>query len=153
MGKQRHTFETVAALALICIFTVFALLLVMMGSQIYQKTASAMQDSGQVRTGLAYVGNKVRYGGTDRVSVVEKDGVSALAIDEAWEEVTYQTLIYPWEGYLCEQLVPAEGDIDWNAGERLVAVEDFRIETAEGLIRLTVTAASGMERALDLALR
>ena len=160
-GGSGRSVSGVFVFLLIGMYTVFSLLLVLIGAGVYQKIADAADYNAQVRTSLTYIASKVRAGdAAGAVSVRYEDGVPVLALDQDLDGDLYRTRIYyqPDEdgggGALYELFSLEDGDpADLTAGEKITEVSAFGVREAGSGLELSVTMPDGAEQSLYLHLR
>jgi hypothetical protein len=129
--------DSLFTLLLFCLFMVLALILVVVISGLYQRTAAAAAGDYQLRTAMNYMANKVRRApeGTVRTALIDGRQVLALESDEG-----YSTLIY-WEDGKLRELVSASDDDQplWSAGTVIVELKAFAVFREGGLLCLRCT--------------
>lgn len=138
--KARHFVEVLFPLSLYGLFALLALLLVLIGTQVYGGIVDRAAARSDARAALSYVANKIRAGETkDGLYLDVRDGCSLLVIQETDGGQALETLIYYHDGFLRElfqevgtPFVPADG-------ERLVSIPSFAITEADGLLTITIT--------------
>jgi len=157
--KAKHSAGSLFIFLLIGMYTVFVLLLVLIGAGAYRNKADASRHTAQVRTSLGYIANKVRaadqVGG---VSVEEWQGIDALLIREWHDGAEYHIRIYHLPnadgspgGGLYEQFAFA-GD-EWlpEAGDRIADIAALEMREEGGLLSLLLQTEDG--QALPLRMR
>lgn len=68
-NDSHHVVDILFVLALLCVFAVSAMILIILGANIYKVTVSHMNDNFSSRTSYAYIVQKIRQH-EDRKSVV-----------------------------------------------------------------------------------
>ena len=124
---------TLAALALTCVFGVTLLLSLAAGAGVYRRVADRVEESSQSRVSLSYV--TARLHGCDERGMAEAgtygDGGAVFLYEEV-DGLTYETILYVYDGYLMEMLCE---------------------KPAPGLLRLVLTGPDGMARTADVYMR
>lgn len=152
---RQHTVDLLFVLALFCVFAASALLVVLIGANVYRSTVRSMDRNFNLQTTLSYVAAKVQQ--NDRagaVSVVEFEGTPALRLTETIDGQAYETMVYAYEGTLRELFTrrgsgagPAEGTV-------LTEISDFTVEEAgDGLFRFTCAVQGGAPAELTVGVQ
>ena len=103
IGVTIHTLDVVFPLLFILLFCFCALLVVLQGARIYEKTAAGLEENYTVRTAVSYLQEKVREcGDASLISVQEMEGQQVLVIDSVHGEEMYSSYIYLEDGNLEE---------------------------------------------------
>ncbi|MDR1015196.1 MAG: DUF4860 domain-containing protein [Coriobacteriales bacterium] len=122
---RRHALDLVAVVALFFVYAVCALLLCVIGAEVYRGTAQTMQQNFDQRTGVLYVAEKIRQndlagavrtgsvGGADALVLVEQRSGRNF---ETWlfvsDQVLYEGLFAPGDPVdvrLCQAIMPMAG--------------------------------------------
>ena len=134
-------------------FSLFSLLLVVIGARVYRELTVAGRENTEVRAAFSYVANKVRMGGetADAVRVEERDGIPVLSLRESYEGTEYETVIYFYEGALREYFAAVGTDFMPQAGERIAQMAGFWMEESEeGLLCFTWEDEDGSRRSMHM---
>lgn len=127
--QSQHMVDALFVLILFCFFAVCALMLITLGSNIYQKTVNHMNSNYSSRTSFAYVSEKIRQKDTaGSVSVKEFGDSSALVLTEYIEDLAYETWIYTDQGYLKELFCKQGTSLEPSAGQNIMPCTAFSIE-------------------------
>ena len=157
MRTQRtaHTTDILFTLALFCVFAACALMVVVMGADVYRKGADEMQQNFDTRTSIAYISTKLRQNDlADGVYFDEIDEIPALVLAQEIDGVMYNTYLYSYGGSLMEQFTLQSLDPDPQAGRPIMALSELQCETFQnGLLRVTVTQPDGSRKSLLYAPR
>ena len=155
MRKRGGGAGTVAALALTCVLAVTLLLSLAAGAAVYRAVAVRVEESGQRRVGLAYIAAKVR--GFDQAGAVRAGtfgGQDALYLFQELDGLTYETILYVYDGYLMELFCEAGWELAPEDGQRIAPARALTVEAVGGgLLRLGYTGADGGEDSALLAVR
>lgn len=145
MMKRKHSVDTLFALLLYGMFTLFSLLLVLIGAQVYKRIVSNTEARSNVRASLSYVANRVRAeSGAGSIRLEQRDGVDVLVLTEEGETRSFETLIYFYDGMLRELFQASEDPFTPESGEELTALEDFSMEEkTPGLLAFTSKGTDG----------
>lgn len=135
LKQKKHSIETVFALVLFAVFTVSAVLLVLLGANIYGRIGAQLNkmDSTVI---LSYVTEKLRNC-EQEITVKDTD---KLLLREDQEGKEYCTWIYVEDGYLKETLMPEGKTPIQNAGNKIALIRNFEvIFSSEDLLKIMVT--------------
>ena len=90
--ERNHIVDVLFVLALFVVFTLSALVLVILGANVYRQTVSYMDENYEARTAYSYLTEKVRqndvYGS---IYVGELEGSRALVLTREINDTTYAT--------------------------------------------------------------
>lgn len=142
---KTHVIDYFFILALFCVFTASALVVVLIGVNVYEATVGNMNDNYTTRTSLNYVTEKIRQNdNAGSISVGEIGGNSALLIEKSVNSVPYVTYIYAYHGNLKELFIKKDQTFALGEGETIMNVERFDIsEWSNNLIRIETSDAKG----------
>lgn len=135
---QRGGISLVFQLLLCCVFLFCLLAVLLMGTDVYRRTASLSAEGYGGRTCLAYIEAKLR--GADRqdsIRIGELGGCSAVFLSEYYDGVEYITAIYYYEGMIYELFTAADTALGPEAGEAVVEAESLSFSQEDGLITIT----------------
>ncbi|MBQ9648169.1 MAG: DUF4860 domain-containing protein [Oscillospiraceae bacterium] len=145
----------IASLILACVFGATLLLSLAAGAAVYRNVAARTEQGASTRVGLTYLTAKIHGG--DRADAVHAGtfcGVDAVYLLQDMDGLTYETILYVYDGrlreLLCEQgweLEPADGEIITEAQSLTVT------ELADGLLRLVYTDGGGTTETADIFVR
>lgn len=143
--RRNHMIDLLFPVALFFVFTVSAVVVILLATRIYQSTTEASMLSDSSRTSLAYVSEKIHQ--NDCLALVELgtfDGCDALIITHSGEQEGYTTYIYVHENELKELLVKNGVTATASIGKTIMQVEHFLMEEIDsGLFRFSCTDSSG----------
>lgn len=139
--EQTHAADLLFSLGLLCLFTISALTVLLIGAHVYKQTALDMKTNYTTRTALTYVAEKIRqHDSADSISLGTIEDVPALELAESVDGISYITYIYEDENALKELFVQESQQVTKSQGETILAIQNFSIEQAgKNLLRLTVT--------------
>lgn len=146
---------TLAALALTCVFGATLLLSLATGASVYRRVADRVEESAADRVSLSYITAKIHS--SDAAGMVKVrpygDG-DGIFLYQEFEDVTYETILYVYDGYLMEMLCETAWELDPEFGELVSEARDLTVgQPAPGLLRLELTAADGGVQSVDVFLR
>lgn len=127
--ESRHMVDILFIIALFCVFAVSALMLVIIGADVYKKTVQSMDSNFSQRTSYSYITEKLRQNDTTgAVSITSFGDSDAICITETYNDTDYLTYLYLYEGSLCE--INTRGDIttDPATGTIIIKMTDMSIE-------------------------
>ena len=153
--ERNHIVDVLFVLALFVVFTLSALVLVILGANVYRQTVSYMDENYEART--SYLTEKVRqndvYGS---ISVGELEGSRALVLTREINGTTYATYLYLHQGSLRELFVRQGSDIGsdpLSAGREILPLMDWEPEMADRhLLRINLTLEDGSHKQLFISL-
>ncbi len=137
----RHVIDMFFVITLLFLFVLSALMLIALGSSIYSRSVSVMQDNYDSRTAYAYITEKLRqYDSTGSISSADFHNQEALRIESNIEDTDYVTYLYEYEGFLMELIARADaGDIPPEQGQKIMEIDSMSvISEADGLMEITV---------------
>ncbi|MDR0273270.1 MAG: DUF4860 domain-containing protein, partial [Clostridiales bacterium] len=95
--------DNVFVLVIFLIFASSVLLVLIFGGSTYRRIAEISQDGSDERILLSYVRTKIRTGDVGgSISVENFHGISALSIEENFDERSFVTYIYLHDGWVRE---------------------------------------------------
>ena len=146
-----HAISGIFIFLLVGLFAISAILLTVMGIQVYRGVADAGAQSVRSQTLVSYLCNKLHaYDRAGGVVVGEHGGLPTLALREQVEGDVYTTLIYAYEGTVREQLL-GEGDaFDPEQGEPIAEARELRFERSDGLLTLFVDGQESLVQRVAL---
>ena len=138
--ESKHIVDVLFVLAMFCLFAIYAVLLIVVGAKVYQKTINGMNDNFNSRTPFSYVTEKIRQ--SDRMGALEIGKIGeydALIINETLQDKEYCTYIYAQDGWLKELLTEKNNSLSPDAGQNIIQVTDFHIsQTDDGIFNITL---------------
>jgi hypothetical protein len=136
---QRRKTDTVFTLLLFSCFAIAVLITLMLGVRFYQQMIEISADGYDERTSLSYIWTKVKNNdGIDLVSLGDFGGIPALFLYEVYGDTTYETRIYPYNGWIYELFCEAGLGMDPEDGVPIIRTASLDFEQLEeGLIRIS----------------
>lgn len=158
-GSGKKT-RDLAALLLLGIFAVSILTVLLFGAKIYRNLTERDKHVYDSRTAVSYLSMKVRQSDIrDSVEIRETDGTDVLVFKESLDGIGYETLIYCYDGYLCELFTVSmqqEGTVEEGflaGGNRLLEAASLELEMNNECLLITLKDAAGKQSHMELKLR
>ncbi len=147
---NRHNISGVFVFLLIGVFSVFSLLLVLIGVGAYQDVVNDARDNAQVRTSISYITNKIHAADAANAVYVEQwHDISTLVVSEWIDGGEFQTRIYYLPdaegngGGLYEHFAYVGDDWGPEEGDRIADIQGLDMTDQQGLITLSLTTEDG----------
>ena len=159
MNKEnsgKHIIDGVFVICLLLMFLMSALTVIAIGANIYKKNVEETSENYSQRISFAYITEKVRQADTKGlVFVEERFGKNALVMQEEIGGVKYDTIIYDYEGYLCELFARNDlGTLYPQSGQKILEINSFDIkQVTDGLLSATITDDAGYEESVYIAVK
>lgn len=155
--ERNHIVDVLFVLALFVVFTLSALVLVILGANVYKQTVSYMDENYTARTAYSYLTEKVRQNDLyDSVSIGELEGTTALVLTQEINDTTYATYLYLHEGSLRELFMRQGSDIGsdpLSAGQEILPLKDWTPEMAgDHLLHIALTLEDNTQKELYISL-
>lgn len=145
--KRRGNIDTVFVLIIFSTFAFSVLMVLALGAGIYRNISDITREDESERTALSYVRTKVRnMDSSEAISVAPFEGEPALYIEEDIGGKKYNTIIYFYDGWLCEIFCEASLHMSPHDGMRIIQVDSMRFEQqdrAEQQDHTTITVWAG----------
>lgn len=154
-NQPRHIVDLLFLLALFCVFAFSALMLVMLGSDIYQTTVQNMSKNYNSRTAFSYITEKIKqqdqsgsiaittFGDGDALALYQNIGTSDA------EEQSYVTYLYLDQGNIKELFTTADNTLSPSAGQSILECTTFQAKLiSPGLYHVFLQTADGEEASL-----
>lgn len=131
--RDKSIVDFLFILALFCAFMVSALMIVLFGAKIYQKTVADMDANFASRTALSYVTEKIHsHDYTDGADVGDIDvasvnGHSALTLMTDSATGSYITYLFVKDGYLTEYTGSADSEFNYDQGTKVLPIKEFTV--------------------------
>ena len=135
---------TAAALMIFCVFTMSVLTVLMLGVSAYKSVTDISREGYEDRICLSYIWTKVKNGDdANRVYITDFQGMSALCIDEEYDETTYHTIVYHHEGWVYELFSECGLDFSLSDGTPVIKNASLSFEQFnDGLVKVTAGSES-----------
>ncbi len=141
--QQKHVIDMLFPIALFFVFALSALTVIILATNVYQKTTDESALNYTAQTSLSYIREKVSQADENGgISLTTLDGQKALKLTTTENERTYYTYIYALDGELRELFVSAENTpSSAAAGRAILKVQSFDIEAInDNLYAVTCTS-------------
>jgi len=169
MFKKKHSIDALFIILVYGMFTMLALMLVLIGTLIYRRTVNSADERGSGRAAVYYVANKIRAGDTvggiymksyvpdpakaDKGIYMEakegEGGISALII----EEDGVQTMIYEYEGALYEWIKFESDPFMPSLGIRIISAGTLSITQDAGGFMISAAGSGGAGQSVYISRR
>lgn len=146
--SKRHITDVLFVLSLFCVFTASAMLLITLGSGIYERTVAHTAENYNARTSYAYISEKIRQNDTSAGARLLQDfgDGSALVLTEEIDGDAYETWLYLYDGNLCEFFCKKDSHLTPSAGQPIVACNGLKAQILNNrLLHLDITDADEKE--------
>lgn len=135
MRENRCRTHQVLALLCLTAFALCVLLVLLTSASLYQRLVDRGEETYTCRTALQYLTTRVRQAET--VTLGDLDGCEALILEETIDAETYTTWVYCYEGWLRELYAVPGAALPPQAGEAIVAAEEFALHREGNLLTVT----------------
>ena len=138
-GVRSQRFDTVFVLIIFSVFAVSVLIVLMLGASIYRNISDVSSEGADERSVLAYIWTKSKnFNEAGMISLTSFHGENALVITEEFSGIEYQTVVYYFDGWLCELFTEKGLGLSPADGVRVMRLDSLSFETIDyGLIRVT----------------
>lgn len=149
--EKPHIVDVLFVLALFGVFTLSALVLVILGANIYKQTVSHMTENYDSRMACSYFAEKIRQNDlASSVELGELYDTEALVFSQEIQGETYATYLYYHDGYLKELFMKKGSNIGDNpltAGSSIMKLDSLDMELiSDNLLKIYFTLAPGQEQ-------
>jgi len=129
--EKKHMVDFLFVIALFFVFALSALMLVMIGANVYKNTVNNMSVNFNSRTSYAYITEKIRQNDSyESVSTGDYQGLDAIILKQVINDTDYYTYLYQYDGYIKELFIKEGADIDPSAGQNILEAKDFSVSSA-----------------------
>jgi hypothetical protein len=141
---QHRKTDTVFTLLLFSCFAMAVLITLMLGVRFYQQMTESSGEGYDERTCLSYIWTKVKNNdGAGLISLGSFDGIPTLIFYEVYGDTTYETRIYPFNGWVYELFCEAGLDMNPEDGVPIIRTASLHFEQLDGgLIRVSAGSYS-----------
>lgn len=155
MIKQKnHVVDLLFSLALFCVFAASALIIVIMGADVYQKSVNDMNRNSTIRTSLSYLSEKIHQNDAENgIRIDQLNDLPSLVLTQNLNGETYETWIYAYDGMLCEIMTDLENRFTPEEGQPILEIGSFSLEQNGSRIILTVSDTQGNTSSLSVSPR
>lgn len=154
-NPRKHTVDILFVITLFAVFAISVMTLTGVGARVYESIVNRMDENFNSRTAFTYISNKVHQSDADgNVTLGEFSGVEALIIAEEIDNITYNTYLYYYDGYLKELFTRAGQNFDPKYGDDILALEGFEaVKLTPSLIKFDIYPAGEAKETLFVHLR
>lgn len=132
MTKRRSNIDTVFVMIIFSTFAFSVLMVLALGAGIYRNISDITHEGENERTALSYVRTKVRNAdNSEAIYVALFEDEPALYIEEDIGAARYKTIIYFYNGWLCELFCEATLNMTPQDGMQILQVDSMRFEMQE----------------------
>ena len=137
--KQGGRFGDAAVMMIFCVFIVSVFTTLILGVRAYQLISEASVHGYDERVGLSYIWTRVKAGDdAGKVYTGNFHGLNALFIDEEYGGVIHHTVIYHYDGWICELFYESGYEFHPKDGVPVVKNESLLTERLDnGLIKIS----------------
>ncbi len=155
--EKNHIVDVLFVLALFVVFTLSALVLVILGASVYKQTVNYMDENYTARTAYSYLTEKVRQNDLyDSISIGQLEGTTALVLTREIGGTDYATYLYLYDGSLRELFMRQGSDIGsdpLSAGQEILPLLDWDLQNAgEHLLHIELTLEDNTQKELYISL-
>lgn len=144
MEKQKHMTDKMFLIILLATFAICAFSLIMVGTNVYSHTASAMNDDYEKRIDISYVTEKIRqWDEKGGIEIGTFHGKTALVHKEKIKGMFYLTYLYQEKGALRELMVREGLDTTTMQGEKIVTAKEFEMKQKDQLYDIKIRTKDG----------
>lgn len=145
MNKQatkQFSFQFIFIMLLYLIIVILSVMIISLGKNIYDSINEDRNINYELRVSLSYIANKIRQSDIEgRVEIKDLYGVSALLINEEFDQEEYQTWIYFYDGAIYEMFTDKDAVFELSDGMKIVEADLFNIEEIKNdLYKFTATS-------------
>lgn len=150
MRERRSPMNGMLLFLIYGMFALFSLFLVVIGAKVYRRVVAVGEENASARSSCLYVANKVRMN-SGTLSLEQREGYYMLVLKESTELGDYETLIYYYDGALCENYQSVGRSFSPEAGEPVSQVAQVVFEEeAPGLLLLRMLDYEGNWHSIHL---
>ncbi len=152
-GMPSHSITGVFIFLLLGLFAVFSTVMVLMGAKAYRGTVVRADAHNSTRIASSYIRSMLRADDeTGALLIEEAEGIKMITLLNTYNEESYITRLYVYEGMLRELFTEADVLFDPGWGESICEAESMTPEFRDGLLHVKITA-NGTESEITYAPR
>lgn len=139
-NENRYMVDILFVLTLFCVFALCSILLIAVGTKVYQNTVDDMATHFTSATSLSYITEKIRQNDeSGRIDIQTFGDTDSLVFLSEYNGSQYYTYIYSYSGYLKELFAPCDIALTPEAGRNILKISEFNItELKDGLYEITL---------------
>jgi len=154
---RRTSLDVFVVVTLFCVYTASALILCMIGAQVYRSTANTMSQNYDTRTSVLYIAEKVRHNDIDgTVRIEEFNGSDALVLTEKQSGKDYDTWLFVQDHLLYEGLFAPGVTPDPRLCQPILPLDSLSLSLSSlngRVLSIKVITTEGQSLSMDLSLR
>lgn len=140
-GVPSHSITGVFIFLLLGVFAVFSTVMVLMGAKAYRGTVERADTHNDMRIASSYIRSMLRADDeTDALLIEETDGIQTITLLNTYDEESYITRLYVYDGMLRELFTEADLPFDPAWGEPICPAESLQAEFQDGLLNVKITS-------------
>lgn len=144
-SQKHHVIDFLFPVALFFLFTISAVIVVLLAGRIYQSSVENASRNDTARTALSYITEKVHQNDSaNAVFLGTFDNCDSLVLSQEYNGTTYYTYIYPHNGKLKELFIKEGANATAESGKAIFDIQDFSVELVNAhLLKCECTDGSG----------
>ena len=124
------------------------------GAGVYKQVQDRTEAAAAERTGLAYITTKIHsHDAEDSVRIGTFGGGDALYLLESIDGLTYETILYVYNGWLMELFCEQGWELKPEAGQQIAEAQSLTVSERDGLLLLSYVDGNGQSGTADIFLR
>ena len=155
--KQKTENSKMNGMVVLLLFGILALCVLgvlLMGADAYGTLTQRDQAGFERRTTAQYIAARLHHADqSGAVLVRDFSGESALVLKEDIDGMMYETIVYCYDGYLCELFVPEDGGFEPEDGTQLMELKGLTFRMEEDILTADITHVNESTQSLTLVLR
>lgn len=136
--QKKYTAIRLLPVLLIVLFSILSLMLVLSGAGVYKNIVASTRRNNEVRASLSYVSNKVRTADSSTIRLEKRNNIPVLLFTETIENTVYETMIYLYDGSLCEMFSRQGRTFHPENGTKITKVSSFEANLENRLLSLRI---------------
>ena len=153
-SDDNRKIEGLLPVVLLGVFAVCALMVLLLGADVYGSLTQRARDGYDSRTAAQYLTTRFRQADAEDALRVEPfGGVDALVCSEVIGGETYETRIYCVDGYLWELFSASDGGLTPRDGEKVLPLAALTLDLQDGCLEAELTETDGAAQRLILCRR
>lgn len=151
--KSSHTISGLFVFLLLGVFVVFSMTMVLLGTKAYRGTVIKSEMHNRERIASAYIRSMLRSDDEAGVLLIEDlDGVQTVSMLNSYDDESYVTRIYVYDGMLREWFASANMEFEAWTGESVCEAESMKAELKDGLLTVVIRV-DGKDNVINYAPR
>lgn len=131
-------------LTLLFLFAFSSVALLLLGSQVYQKTATSMETHYEQRSVPSYLTEKIRQNDSKgQISISYMQDTPVLELSQTINKISYTTYLYVYENHLYELFTRSDLDFDFADGQEIMPLSSLKLSFCnQNLLEITYADTS-----------